>query len=382
VTSFEKQYVSRISRQDLYEQVWSQPITKLAEKDGLSYMGLRNKCKKLDIPLPPIGYWVKKQFGKASPRPPLPSFEGASDVTFEIGNRKDRLIEKEKFSEAQERIAFEKLNDNQVHVLDRLTSPHLLIRQAGDILRSSKLYFADHDLLNPGGETCLDIRVSKASLGRALRIMNALIIALEKRGFKVSVTAKEPYAQYTSYITQATVLGESLEFSLREKLSQISHQPTKDELGRFSIYPKYDYIPSGRLSLTLAEYVGDNIRRTWADGKRQRLEDCINEVIIGLIEAAVAKREWELQREEKRRERREEEFRREEEARRKREEEERVQSLINQAENWNKSRLIREYIEAVREAAVRKNGGMEPNSRLSEWFTWARRQADELDPLA
>jgi hypothetical protein len=378
----ERKNVYRVSREDLYEQVWSHPMTKLAEKYGLSDVGLRNKCKKLNIPLPPIGYWVKKQFGKASPRPPLPSFEGDSDVTFKIGGRGDRLIEKEKFSEAQERIAFEKLKNNRVHVSERLSHPHLLIRQAGEILRNSKLYFADYDLLNPGRERCLDMRVSRASLGRALRIMNALIMALEKRGFKVSVTAKDPYAQYASYITQATVLGESLEVNLREKLSQIPHQPTKEEPGRSSIYPKNDYIPSGRLSLTLTEYVGDNIRRTWADGKKQRLEDCINEIIIGLIEAAVAKREWELQREKKRRERREEELRREEEARRKREEEERVQSLINQAENWNKSRLIREYIEAVRDAAIRKNGMIEPNSGLFEWLSWARQQADKLDPLA
>jgi hypothetical protein len=35
-------------------------------------VGLGKICKKLDIPLPPLGYWAKLQHGKAVTRPPLP----------------------------------------------------------------------------------------------------------------------------------------------------------------------------------------------------------------------------------------------------------------------------------------------------------------------
>jgi len=34
----------RITRKDLYEQVWSEPMVKLAKKYGVSDVGLRKRC--------------------------------------------------------------------------------------------------------------------------------------------------------------------------------------------------------------------------------------------------------------------------------------------------------------------------------------------------
>src|SRR5512142_2828685 len=65
------------SRQELYEQVWSEPMVTLAQKYGLSDVGLRKKCKKLNIPLPPQGYFLRNKRGD---RPPLPPYEGKSTV--------------------------------------------------------------------------------------------------------------------------------------------------------------------------------------------------------------------------------------------------------------------------------------------------------------
>ena len=41
-----------IRREQLYEQVWSVPIVKLAEQYGLSDNGLRKVCKRLNVPVP------------------------------------------------------------------------------------------------------------------------------------------------------------------------------------------------------------------------------------------------------------------------------------------------------------------------------------------
>jgi hypothetical protein len=60
------------AREELYEQVWATPMRKLAAAYGLSDVGLAKVCKKHQIPRPPVGYWAKKEFGKALPRPPLP----------------------------------------------------------------------------------------------------------------------------------------------------------------------------------------------------------------------------------------------------------------------------------------------------------------------
>ena len=60
------------SRVELFDLVWSKPMTHLAKELGLSDVGLRKICVKFGIPLPPRGYWSRLQFGKQDPRPEFP----------------------------------------------------------------------------------------------------------------------------------------------------------------------------------------------------------------------------------------------------------------------------------------------------------------------
>jgi hypothetical protein len=67
---------SRYNRDQLYEEVWSEPVMAVAKKYGLSDVGLAKICKKLDIPRPGSGYWAKKAVGKPIGKPPpLPPLE-------------------------------------------------------------------------------------------------------------------------------------------------------------------------------------------------------------------------------------------------------------------------------------------------------------------
>ena len=61
-----------IQRQELYDQVWSQPMTKLAKEYGISDVALAKICKKLNVPYPWRGYWRRKETGKAVKQPLLP----------------------------------------------------------------------------------------------------------------------------------------------------------------------------------------------------------------------------------------------------------------------------------------------------------------------
>jgi hypothetical protein len=65
--------LARFNREKLYEQVWSQPMWKLAPEYGVSDVALAKTCRKLQIPLPGKGYWAKAAVGKCTKsRPPLP----------------------------------------------------------------------------------------------------------------------------------------------------------------------------------------------------------------------------------------------------------------------------------------------------------------------
>jgi hypothetical protein len=54
-----KPRIQRISRRELYDLVWSESITAVAKRFGISDRGLTKVCRRSDIPAPPRGYWAK-----------------------------------------------------------------------------------------------------------------------------------------------------------------------------------------------------------------------------------------------------------------------------------------------------------------------------------
>ena len=62
-----------MTRQELYDLVWSRPITHIAKDFGMSDVAVRKHCKNMDIPTPPVGYWMKLQHNKKVRKPALPT---------------------------------------------------------------------------------------------------------------------------------------------------------------------------------------------------------------------------------------------------------------------------------------------------------------------
>src|SRR5882724_9856135 len=70
-----------LRRADLYTQVWTVPVQRLAKRFGLSDVGLAKVCRKFNIPVPPVGYWARKQHGYKVEQPPLPPLsQGVREV--------------------------------------------------------------------------------------------------------------------------------------------------------------------------------------------------------------------------------------------------------------------------------------------------------------
>jgi hypothetical protein len=62
----------RYNREQIYEQIWSEPAQHVAKRYNVSDVALGKICRKLAIPRPGRGYWAKKAAGKRLPeRPPL-----------------------------------------------------------------------------------------------------------------------------------------------------------------------------------------------------------------------------------------------------------------------------------------------------------------------
>ena len=52
-----------LTRQELHELVWSEPISTIVKRYNISDVGLRKVCIRKDIPIPVRGYWTKIRFG-------------------------------------------------------------------------------------------------------------------------------------------------------------------------------------------------------------------------------------------------------------------------------------------------------------------------------
>ena len=62
----------RYDRKSLYDQVWSAPVQEVAKSYGISGVALAKACRKLQIPVPPRGYWAQVRNGQKIKKPPMP----------------------------------------------------------------------------------------------------------------------------------------------------------------------------------------------------------------------------------------------------------------------------------------------------------------------
>lgn len=208
----------------------------------------------------------------------------------------------------------------------------------------------------------LNIRVTKAQRTRALRVMQTLIVALEQRGFAVTVTKDRK--------THARVLGEPHEIRLTERDHNVPHVPTASEeeyrkKGQGWMMRKTDLIATGRLVLHIARAYWS--RNTWIDGERRKVEDRLNEVVEALIAAALIDKQHREQREEQRRHW-------EEGERLRREEETRIKKLDDWMARWQRAEDIRRFVEAARQTLAHQDDA-------DRWLGWAEDYASRIDPL-
>jgi hypothetical protein len=63
-----------VTREELYELVWSVPVRRAATRFGISDVALAKQCRREQIPIPPRGYWARKAAGQSVQPAPLPPF--------------------------------------------------------------------------------------------------------------------------------------------------------------------------------------------------------------------------------------------------------------------------------------------------------------------
>ena len=382
-------------RVELYEQVWTEPVRSVAKRYGISDVALAKHCKKLSVPVPGRGYWAEREAGKSPVRPALPKLaEGTRTEVRVERHRPDAgpLVNAEVIA----RIDQEKASAPIVvtSVLDDL---HPLVAHAAKLLGKAT---PKNGLISVRGQPCLDVLVAPGSLDRALRILDALIKALMAREIPVEVSAVQVKAERTygrsetpppRYVTRALVNGEMIEWGLAEGWrTEMGPQPTppktlpraQHESWRSWHRPKPVRVPDGVLALQISGSNRLGTRRTWKDGKHQRVETCLNDFIAELFATADAMKRHREESARQRRQWEDEARRRQEAAMREADHARAAKELHEIVDRWRLARDIRQYVGEVIAAAAERGQPVAPESKTGRSLSWASRYADSIDPIA
>lgn len=364
-----------ITREQLYDLVWSEAMRNLAARIGISDVAIAKHCRKADVPVPVRGYWNKLQAGKTIKQTPLrPSDLGTINRIKMSGSLTPELrarIKGEPGVLDTETESVEVLAERFRKRLGSVSAPRNFTTAHPAI---TALLRKDEELRQKHAGSPLyswyQPRFDSPFERRRLRILNGLFLGVAKVGGEAWTrgdTARE--------------LG--LRIGDRSISFELDHQGAKR--GRTVPPPASEKSPKLHLRIGYERMPAD-IVSLWADKEDAPLENQLADIIVGLVTAAeLLHRTWQeehlaWQRKERERQERVEQERRDQEAREERErlaaiKKAKVDGLLTEAENWRKAAEIRAYV-AARASSV----GTTPPENFRAWQEWALAEADKLDP--
>jgi DNA-binding transcriptional ArsR family regulator len=359
--------MEHITRNELYELVWSKPATEVAKSFSTSTTTLREICKALNVPQPDRGYWAKKQWGKPVTQIPLPENRPGLPIGYTPADEKH--WSRPHYTYAPRTV------ESAIPIADpkfpSSMKEHQLLQYARDVLSNCARtddwgYFRNR---NPEIPYLL---VGEMGLDSAIEFANKLFVAFEKAGCPVRIALpygyfsrhhqdlpisdntrrKDPYeVSRTGWITRRDTLiwvgcmpfivaifercSEQRVYRINSRTYLKGTEPKRKSPYDYG-YTTTDLFTNGMLGVSINAAI--NLRRPWTlvriEDKKSTLSKHIPEIIQAVIGNApsIIQQHLEFEEEERiERERREAEYRIYEEQQRIRKEQERIARNIKRA---------------------------------------------------
>lgn len=358
--------VVRLTREELYERVWSTSINKLAGEFGISNVGLAKVCRRLDVPTPGRGHWARVASGQRVPRPPLPKAPKRAPAWIEFRPHHGPELQVPQGPPREY---------PEVSVPEDLRGADPRVRDLRHVVDNIDPNAAGEIIIDGTGESAL--RVTRTSAKRALRLLDGLVKAMTIRGheFRVDVSLEgEEVKGALNFI----IGGETCAVSIVERSERREHVPTPeekrqmDEFGGRVRRKKYDCVPSGRLALQVRGH------GSWSDSSKRSVDTVLGEVVIALEDAAAAERQARHDREVAEQQRKEQLRVAAIDQARRQHQRLLARDLRQMALRWRVAESGRAFLNAV-ECTVPAG---ERSEMLRDWLRWAWDYVRVTDPLA
>jgi len=338
-----------LTRQDLYDLVWSKPMTTIAAEFGVSSVAFAKNCTKLDVPRPGRGYWQQLASGLKPEREPLGSASPGSPPSILLTRHERPPVTSE-----------EAPLPPVVEVPEQVRNLHPVVKEMAELLASDRY---GPMLTIPGHERSL-LRISVSAKPRALRILHALLTAFDGRGHQCRLQKG-----YSKYALEVVIGAARVGLTLHERSNLV------ESTGAARAWRQHDSVPSGKLALAVG---GPHSSFRWSDRKQRPLEGALGEVILD-VEASAAHQVEAGKRYAA------EEVIRQHEKRRVQHEERRLahrrglaDDLAAMASSWGEAERLRAFLDATTRAVP----VAQQSSEFSAWLAWAQAHAASIDPLS
>jgi len=306
----------QISRRELFDRVWSKPMTTNATELGTTTSALSALARRLGLPLPRAGHWMKKEVGKELPTPDYPADHSLDKQTYPLPAPTVRRVPKPApakveappppdvaesnepdGSPATKDAAAPEVESAAEIATETEVGEHKKVARTRTAIQKSR----STDRAMIGGRGKFRLLVAPASGERTCSVLDKLVAAVEARGWMLD-SIEQGYAIVAD--------GETVGLMIEEKLDRVPHVITTAEIREKAEYdrkcaladrgigyrpwrppaiPEHDYVPNGELVLKFDhDYDAGGTRRTFSDGKRQRLEDLVPSMMESLERWGVA----------------------------------------------------------------------------------------------
>lgn len=362
-----------LSREELYEQVWSTPLHRLAKQYGITGTGLAKICARLDVPCPPRGYWAKLAFNKPVKRAELPAARPDTKPQVIIASSTLPAELSPAQTAAQQEFANALAIHAKVIVQERLVRPHPVISEwLADHERRKQTALRDPD---PLGRQMTKPRPFTEMDRREHRFLDALFKALEPLGF---IIKSDQYHR-----THFEFQGERIEFQLREKLKQV-RRPLTDDEKRWSFNRDRGWMqelqPTGVFIFTIKTWLDSSVRREWKDGAENPVEKALPEIVATLSLAGPYLVKQRQERIEAERRHWEAEQKRHAERQQRERDRARWQKFLEFARQRDEAASARRLLTELKAQPL--PDGQFGDQTAAEWLSWADARLGNFDPIS
>ncbi len=254
--------MQKITRKELYELIWSEPTTKVAEKFQRSDVCLSKVCKQYNIPKPPRGYWAKKNAGVPVKQIPLPKSNDNPDIVF---GRNPFFVP----NTVKDKVNYPNKKRKTTDDYFDLKNPHPIVRLFQDNIPS-------YPVNSKGIIEFEPFQVSLNSSVRALKILNAVYKIIDE---EESTNLKDSIYK--------NIQKNKFIIKIYEETERFKKEIIPDTLrGRYTLYfDRFEWVhsPSGNLGIEIVQPKLFNKRKSWRDTKTMKLEGQVNAIVDSLV---------------------------------------------------------------------------------------------------